>query len=100
MDKPAFSNRMSAKTASDRYFEKEAERKMRETGPSKAVDRLLAKYDSISSRKNYIIAIALYLRWLKENGATMLPDGFVKDNLLRMFKSDPAQVDVKHFQGA
>lgn len=77
------------------YFEGEEERKRREIGPSRAVERLLAKYGSVSTRKNYLVAIALYLRWLRTRGVTMSPDELVRDNLVCVFRSDPTEVEVK-----
>jgi hypothetical protein len=66
-------------TSRERSFAMEAERKMKEIGPSVAVGRLLAKYGPISTKKNCLVALALYLRWLKRKGVTMSPDELVKD---------------------
>lgn len=95
MDNPAFTVRVSSQTTAERFFQQEVERKLREIGPSRAVDRLLAKHGSVSTRKNYLIAIALYLRWLKGKGVIMSPDELVRDNLLCIFRSDPTEVNVK-----
>jgi hypothetical protein len=75
-------------TVRDRDFAKEAERKQREIGPSQSVGRLLAKYGAVSTRKNYLVAIAIYLRWSKGRGVTMTPNELVKDNPVCIFRSD------------
>jgi hypothetical protein len=80
MDKAALSNRMSAMmTSRERSFAMEAEMKLKEISPSVVVGRLLAKYGPVSTTKNYLVAIALCLRWLKGKGVTMFPDELVKD---------------------
>jgi len=58
VDNTAFTGRMRMLTVSERFFQQEVERKMREIGPSEAIDRLLSKYGSVSTKKNYLTAIA------------------------------------------
>lgn len=87
--------RMDKRSASDRVNQAELDRKLREIGPSEAVTRLIDKYGSLSTRKNYAIVIALYLRWLKGKGITLSPDQLIQDNLLSIFKSDPTDVRTK-----
>lgn len=86
---------MTSRTACERERRGELERKLHEIGPSEAVTRLINKYGSLSTQKNYAIAIVLYLRWLKERDVQLTPDELVKDNLVCVFKSDPTDVGTK-----
>ncbi len=95
MDNSAFGVTMKVQTASERYLQKEVERKLKEIGPSEAIDRLLSKYGSTSTKKNYLTAVALFLRWLRVRGIGLTPDQLVKDNLVCIFNSDPTDVHTK-----
>jgi hypothetical protein len=64
---------MKLQFASDRFFQKEAERKMKVIGPSERVDRLLIKWGPVTTRKNYLTAIAQHLRGLRTKGVYLKP---------------------------
>ena len=69
--------------------------KLREIGPSPAVDRFLRKYGNTRTKATYALEVALYLRWLKQRGVAMNPDGLVEDNLKCVFESRPTDVATK-----
>jgi hypothetical protein len=83
--------------ARERKDQKELENKLREIGPSQAVDAFLSQYGNVRTKSLYAVELALYLRWLNAKGIVMTPDELVKDNLVRVFKSDPTDVPTKKY---
>ncbi|MGP8125313.1 MAG: hypothetical protein ACLQEQ_05505 [Nitrososphaerales archaeon] len=45
--------------------------KLKEIGPSAALDRFLSQYGKVRTKATYSIELALYLRWLKEKGVSL-----------------------------
>jgi integrase len=79
----------------ERKAEQSLASKLREIGPSPAVDRFLRKYGNVRTKATYALELALYLRWLKSKGVSTSPDGLVEDNLRCVFESKPTDVSTK-----
>lgn len=91
MDKPLFNRGDEAV----RQAEHNLARELREIGPSRALDRFLLKYGNVRTKASYAHVIAMYLRWLKEEGVNMRIDELIQDNLICVFKSDPTDLATK-----
>lgn len=55
-----------------RGAEQELQRKLREIGPSEAIQRFLNKYGRLKTRYSYVLRLALYFRWLRAQRASCL----------------------------
>lgn len=79
----------------DRKAEKSLELYLKEIGPSRAVERFLSGYGKPRTRCAYAMELMMYRRWLVAEGVALGWDDLPRDNLRRIFESEPTDVEAK-----
>jgi hypothetical protein len=77
--------------------EVELKRLLGRIGPSEAVDRFLAKYGPVRTKRNYAAQLGYYFQWLKAQGIALSPDELIQDNIVKVLKSEPTDVKARRW---
>ena len=75
--------------------ENQAQKYLMRIGESEAVARWMANYNRPNTRCAYLRGLSRYLAYVSAQGLEMTPDELCRDNLIRVFKSDPTDVLTK-----
>jgi integrase len=82
-------------TRREARYERTLQKKLKEIGDYETIRRFTSKYGNFRTVLGYIIALSLYLRWLKSRRITLNPDELIQDNLRCIYESVPTDVRTK-----